>query len=681
VSSKPSEYEHWSVAIDQGRVAWLTLDRAESSSNTLSRSVLLELDQILNTLEAEKNLTGVVFRSGKDTGFIMGADVSEFGQLNTTEEAVQAAGLGQTILRRISALPCPSVAAINGYALGGGLELALQCTYRVAAFGYERTLGLPEVQLGIHPGFGGSVRMIELVGPIAGLDLMLTGRNLSPIEAQAIGLVDAIIDIASLESEAVRILRARPKTRRAAWYLRILNAIPLRKLIAGRTRARVAKRANPRHYPAPFAIVELWRKYGGRGSRAYGAEVDSIGKLLVTPTCKQLVRVFQLRERLRNLAPKSNDATAVHLVGAGIMGGDIAAWCALRGLSVSMQDREEKYVLPAIARAQKFFKRRLKAPGAADAALGRLTVDIEGARVSAAHVVVEAIAENLEVKQQVFAKLEQNAPPDAILASNTSSIRIEEIASGLKNPSRLVGIHFFNPVAQLPLVEVISGPETSNDVTQRAIAFVTQIGKVPLPCKSAPGFVVNRVLMPYMLEALHAHSDGVPFESIDAAATNFGMPMGPIELADRVGLDVASHVADNLAEAFGRNPPAILKTKVQAGQLGIKSKSGGFYRYVDGRAQKSELSSQVYPDLEDRLILALVNESIACLTDGVIEDPDLLDAGVIFGTGFAPFTGGPISYARQRGFAKVTGRLAELAQRYGPRFEPHHGWKKFLPSP
>jgi 3-hydroxyacyl-CoA dehydrogenase/enoyl-CoA hydratase/3-hydroxybutyryl-CoA epimerase len=423
--------------------------------------------------------------------------------------------------------------------------------------------------------------------------------------------------------------------------------------------------------------VDLWDRHGARGAAAYRAEVESIGRLLVGTTSKNLVRVFLLRERLRNLAPKAGHFERVHVVGAGIMGGDIAAWCALKGLTVSLQDRELKYVTPALERARALFARRLRAPGAADAANARLQSDVDGKRIDTADLVLEAIVENLDSKRNLFRGLESKLRDNTLLATNTSSLRLEDLASALSAPQRLVGLHFFNPVAQLPLVEVIRGTATAADTFSRALAFVIQIGKLPLPCQSAPGFVVNRVLMPYMLEALRAHEDGEPLERIDAAAIAFGMPVGPIELADQVGLDTARHVARILSEAFGGQVPKDLDAKVEAGKLGVKS-GEGFYKYVDGRAQKARDYRQPDRDLEDRLVLPLLNEACACLAEGIVADADLLDAGMVFGTGFAPFTGGPIHYARQRGVEQIVNRLTELQQRFGSRFAPHRGWSRLV---
>src|SRR5690606_17222976 len=412
-----------------------------------------------------------------------------------------------------------------------------------------------------------------------------------------------------------------------------------------------------------------------RGETAYAAEAESLGKLIVGRTSKNLVRMFLLRERMRNLAPKQAAVQRVHVVGAGVMGGDIAAWCALRGLTVTVQDRAMEYVRPALERARALFDKRLKAPGAAEDAAGRLVPDLDGERLGEVDVVIEAIVENVDAKRGLYRDLEPRLKPDAIIATNTSSIKLEDMADALERPNRFVGLHFLNPVARLPLAEAIRGAGTDEETMQRALAFVTQIGKLPLPCRSAPGFVVNRVLMPYMLEALKAYEDGYAFETIDAAATGFGMPMGPVELADKVGLDVALHVARILSEPLGRDVPSVLETKVEAKELGEKT-GKGFYSYTDGRPSKRADFPAPDADLADRLILPLVNEAVACLDEQVVEDSDLLDAGVVFGTGFAPFTGGPINYARQRGVAEVISRLETFAARHGDRFAPRAGWQR-----
>jgi 3-hydroxyacyl-CoA dehydrogenase / enoyl-CoA hydratase / 3-hydroxybutyryl-CoA epimerase len=667
----PTE-RHWRSERDGDGICWLTLDKQGTSANTLSQDVLEELDRTLDGLRGGLP-RGVVIRSGKPGGFVLGADVKEFQRLQSAAEGARVAAQGQALLAKIEALDVPSVAAIDGFALGGGLELALACRYRVAVESHQRNLGLPEVQLGIHPGFGGTVRAIELLGAPRALDLMLTGRSVSPVEARQIGLVDRLASAETLDAAARELILETPRQRRAPWHLRCLNLAPVRRLLARSLRTRVAKRARREHYPAPYALIALWVRYGGKGPRAYQAEAESIGQLLVTSTCRNLVRIFLLRERLRNLVPREATVKRVHVVGAGVMGGDIAAWCALRGIDVSLQDRSDELVRPALERAEKLFARRLRGPGEAESARLRLHPDVGAEKVGDAEIVIEAIIEKLDAKQSLLRDLEPRLGNDTIIATNTSSIVLEDIATALKHPQRLVGLHFFNPVAKLPLVEVIHGKDTDQPTFERAMSFVTQIGKLPLPCRSAPGFLVNRILTPYMLEALRAHQDGYALETIDAAATAFGMPVGPVELADRVGLDVALHVARILGQAFGLEVPGALQRKVENGELGTKS-GRGFYQYQDGKARKRRDAPAPDEALTDRLVLAMVNEAMACYQDRIVEDLDLLDAGVVFGTGFAPHTGGPINYARARGVKDVIRSLAGLAERHGSRFSPHAGW-------
>jgi 3-hydroxyacyl-CoA dehydrogenase/enoyl-CoA hydratase/3-hydroxybutyryl-CoA epimerase len=357
------------------------------------------------------------------------------------------------------------------------------------------------------------------------------------------------------------------------------------------------------------------------------------------------------------------------------MGGDIAAWCALKGLTVTIQDRAQQYVEPAMARARELFRKRLRAPGEADNAAQRLRVDLTADEVGLADVVIEAIVEKADAKRALFRDLEPKLSPTALIATNTSSIALEELAAALTRPERFVGLHFFNPVASLPLVEVVEGAQTSGQAMQAALSFVTSIGKLPLPCRSAPGFLVNRLLTPYMLEALNAHRDGHSLESIDAAAKRFGMPMGPVELADRVGLDVALHVAQILSPVLRMDVPQLLREKVEKGDLGVKT-GRGFYAYdTRGKPLKNRRAVSADDDLGDRLLLPLINEAAACLDEGVVADADLVDAGVIFGAGFAPFTGGPLNYAKQRGVSNVTAKLRALAERFGTRFTPSKGWE------
>ena len=664
---------HWSWTVDADGIGWLGADRNGASTNVLSRAVLESLDARLAEIERLRP-AGVVVWSAKQNGFVAGADIAEFTAVQTPAQGYELIRAGQGVLDRLAALPCPTVAAIHGFALGGGLELALACRYRVAADDERVSLGLPEVQLGIHPGFGGTVRAPALIGARAALDLMLTGKPVRAQRALALGLVDRLAPPAELKAAAARLLREAPPARRAPLVERLLALAPLRGLVASQVFAQLAKRARREHYPAPYAIVDLWHRYGARGRAAFDAEAHSIAELFCTETSRSLVRVFFLQDRLKGLGGKeATPAARVHVVGAGVMGGDIAAWCAQRGLTVTLQDRALQYIQPALERARAGFEKRAKTPAEAAAIAARLSADVDGRGAAVADVVIEAIFEDVTAKQALYAALVPRLRPGALLATNTSSLMLETLAAGLADPSRLVGLHFFNPVSRMPLVEVIHGAGTDPGSVKAALAFARRLDKLPLPCRSAPGFVVNRILFPYLTEAMLAAGEGVAIGTIDDAALAFGMPQGPIELVDTVGLDVAQHVGEVLAAAFGTPRPDVLGPLIAASKLGRKT-GAGFYVWRDGKAQKPAASAPPPPDLVDRLVLPMLNEAAACLREGVVEDEDLLDAGVVFGTGFAPFRGGPIHYARHRGIPTVVARLEELAARYGARFRPDAHW-------
>lgn len=676
-SATASTARQWTLEIDADRVAWLTFDKPGASANALSRAAMGELDERLREAEQQRP-AGLVIRSGK-SGFIAGADVSEFGQVREPSAAVPSIRAAHGVLQRLADLPFPTVAAINGYCLGGGLELAMACRHRVCADDPKVTLGLPEVMLGIHPGFGGTVRAVQLVGVATAMDLMLTGKNLRPDKALQAGLVDEIVPAGQLLA-AAKVLALHPRTRRKApLSQRVLNLPLVRGLVAGKIESQVRRRARKEHYPAPYAIVDLWRRHGASPRTGYAAEAESVARLVCTPTSRNLVRVFFLQERLKGLGGKELPAGGhVHVVGAGVMGGDIAAWCALRGFTVTLQDRGVEFVQPALDRARAFFDQRSRVPGKAAEQFARLQADVAGHGVERADVVIEAIFEDAEAKRELYARIEPRLQPGALLATNTSSLMLEPLAEQLAVPGRLVGLHFFNPVAQMPLVEVIESAATEPRTRAAALAFTRAIDKLPLPCRSAPGFLVNRVLMPYMTEAMLAAGAGVPLATIDEVAVKFGMPMGPIELADVVGLDVCLHVGRILSAAFGGPAPDAVAPLVAAGKLGKKT-GQGLYEWRDGKAVKPPVdpSARAPDDLEDRLMLAMVNEAMAVLREGVVADDDLIDAGVIFGTGFAPFRGGPLRYARERGVADVVARLKVLAAKHGERFRPDPGWADF----
>jgi 3-hydroxyacyl-CoA dehydrogenase/enoyl-CoA hydratase/3-hydroxybutyryl-CoA epimerase len=673
----------WQRATDADGIVWLTLDKPGGSTNVLSRDILVELDGHIGSLRAAPP-RGVVIRSGKPSGFIAGADVKEFVQLRSADQAFELVRAAQTILDHLEALPCPTVCIINGFALGGGLELALACRYRVGIKSEKFAIGLPEVMLGIHPGFGGTVRAVRRAGVRTAMEMMLTGKTLRADKALRAGFLDRLVFPADAESVARELINKQPRQRQPRFLDRALWWPGVRGIVKKQLVAQVAAKARREHYPSPYAIIDLWVEHGARGEDAYVAEARSIANLMVGDTSRNLVRVFMLQDRLKNLGGKTKiPFERVHVVGAGVMGGDIAAWCAQRGLNVTLQDRELKFIEPALKRARESFEKRLKDPVQAGALMTRITADVAGGGVPRADVIIEAIFENVDAKHELFARLEPQMQPSAILASNTSSIMLEQLDDRLPDPGKLVGIHFFNPVSQLPLVEIVRGENTSEDSLQKAIAFTRKIDKLPLPCKSAPGFLVNRVLVPYLYEAMFAVQEGIPLEVVDEAALRYGMPMGPVELADVVGLDVCKHVGDIVSAALNKQKPdtSRIEALIAAKKLGRKS-GEGFYVWRDGKAVKpAGPRAEPPPDLEDRLILALANECAAVLREGIVSDADLIDAGTIFGSGFAPFRGGPLTDARKRGVDAVVARLAELSRRYGPRFTPDAGWSQVRSSP
>jgi 3-hydroxyacyl-CoA dehydrogenase / enoyl-CoA hydratase / 3-hydroxybutyryl-CoA epimerase len=672
----------WKMERDSQGIAWLTLDKPETSANTLSQQVMRELDALVQAL-ARTPPRGVIIRSGKASGFIAGADINEFTTFANAAAGYELTRAGQLTFERLERLPCPTVAAIHGFALGGGLELALACRYRVAVGDERLQLGLPEVQLGIHPGFGGSVRAVRLIGVRPAMQIMLTGRPVRADKAAKIGLVDRLVAAEKLDEAARACVLQPPGAHRPPLVEQLLSLAPMRPFIKRALIRQVAVKAPRAHYPAPYAMIDLWARNGAHGESAFEAEARSIAAMFETPTSHNLIRVFLLQDRLKAQSTKAAaDVKAVHVIGAGVMGGDIAAWCALRGFNVTLQDRALEFIEPALKRAGELFEKRLRVADPIAAARARLRADVAGDGVADADVVIEAIFESLDAKRALYAALEPRMKATALLATNTSSLKLEPLAEQLAAPERLVGLHFFNPVSQMPLVEVVRGSDTSPEAQALGVAFTRRLDKLPILCRSAPGFVVNRVLMPYLHEAMYLAQEGVSLAAIDAAATTFGMPVGPIELADVVGLDVAQDVGTIIAAELGRPAPVHprLKELVAARKLGRKS-GCGFYTWHEGRPTKPSVGAAAPADATDRMLLALVNESVACLREGVVSDADLLDAAVIFGTGFAPFRGGPIAYARARGTTDCVRRLADLATRHGERFRADPGWNLLEQGP
>jgi 3-hydroxyacyl-CoA dehydrogenase/enoyl-CoA hydratase/3-hydroxybutyryl-CoA epimerase len=553
------------------------------------------------------------------------------------------------LFARIENLKIPVVAGIHGFCLGGGLELALACHYRVAVNDDKTRVGFPEVNLGIFPGFGGTGRSIRQAGPVDAMQIMLTGRMLKAGAARGMNLVDKLVRHRDmLRWEARKAVLGKKRAEQAGFAKKIMAMGPLRGYVAGKMREQAGKKARPEHYPAPFALIDLFEKHGNDWKAMIRGEIDAFVPLMGSDTATNLRRVFFASEALKKQGTKGAKFARVHVIGAGVMGGDIAAWCALRGMSVTLQDLDMERIKPALDRGKKLFKKRLKKKHEVDAAVLRLEADPEGKGVGRADVIIEAVVEKLEVKQAIFGGIEGKMKPGAIMATNTSSIELERIAEALKDPARLIGLHFFNPVAQLPLVEVIRSTFNTDAEIGKGAAFALAIGKSPVVVKSAPGFLVNRVLMPYMLGAVQRVEAGESKELLDAAAVAFGMPMGPIELMDTVGLDVGKSVATEL----GHQVPIESKfaTLVSQGKLGRKT-GEGFYKWVDGKAQKGETPAHAdLAGLGRELVKPLVDMTEVVVAEGVVANDGLADIGVIMGTGFAPFLGGPLK-ARKDGKA------------------------------
>ncbi len=703
-----AKFKYWRMEIAAG-VCRLTADAPGASQNVLSAAAMGELDVVLGDIE-DAAADALLIQSAK-SAFIVGADVGEFSAIESSQQAADMLAIAHRVMNRLEALPMPSVAVIGGHCLGGGLELALACDYRVVCAQPSIRLGLPEVLLGIHPGFGGTARLVSAIGAPAAMDLMLSGRAITPRAAARLRVVDFTVPRRQLERTALHLIAQKPPRQRAGRWQKLVNLAPARAALASLLRKKLAARVDSKHYPAPYRLIDLWQQHGGDRRAMLGAEQASVAQLITTATSRNLVRVFFLREGLKKTAApatptksnaKSSAAVArrefkhAHIIGAGVMGGDLAAWCALRGLRATLCDKNPQALAAAVQRAHQLFQRKLKSPRLIQHAMDRLAPDVAGHGARRADVIIEAVVENAEIKLGVLAQALKVARPQAIIATNTSSIPLSELSASLGESigesmgessgesagetlsaqQRLVGLHFFNPVAKMQLVEVVRGDQTAAESVRAAAAFARRLNRLPVVVKSCPGFLVNRILMPYLLEAVDILGDGASAAMIDQAARRFGMPMGPIALADTVGLDICLQVARNMAANLeGGEPPALLRHKVESGKLGKKS-GEGFYRWLNNKPQTGETEgdARTSSSIEQRLVFRFLNEAVACLREGIAASADDLDAAMIFGAGFAPFRGGPLHYIRQQGAAKALRDLTLLHEQYGARFKPDAGW-------
>lgn len=643
-----AQLKDWRFSVDGEGIAWAIFDREGESANSLGRRPIEELQAIVEKVEAEaraKTVRGLVIMSGKERTYIVGADIREFENFTTEQQVIDSLRPVNAMLDRIERLPVPVVAAIHGVCVGGGLELILACHYRIATRDDGTRIGFPEVKLGIFPGFNGTARSIKQVGPMAAMTNMLTGGMIRAGAAKAMGFLDQLVGSpGELRWAARKAVLQNRKSTPAGLAKMLFTKWPARGLLAKKMRDETSKKARRDHYPAPFALIDLFEEYGGNLDAMKAAETKAFAPLMVSDTSRNLRRVFRLTELLKGQAPKGLawKPTRVHVIGAGTMGADIAGVCVAAGMEVTLQDINADQLAKGIAAQGKLFSRKFKTKPLKAAAKQRLIADPEGKGIARADVIIEAIVERLDIKQKLFADLETKIKPGAVLATNTSSLKLADISSPMRDPGRLIGLHFFSPVAQMPLVEVVRGANTREEEVKKGASFVTAIDKFPLITKDVPGFLVNKVLTPYMFAAMERLEKGEDKEKIDEAARAFGMPMGPIELADNVGLDVCAHVAKILGQS---SDGSRLERLVSAGHLGKKT-GEGFYVWKDGKPVKSgaQYSNAELEKLGRDLIEPMVAESQKSLDEGVVETADLVDAGMIFGTGFAPFRGGPLHY-------------------------------------
>jgi 3-hydroxyacyl-CoA dehydrogenase/enoyl-CoA hydratase/3-hydroxybutyryl-CoA epimerase len=650
MSNINNTFQHLTHSSDENDIAWLILDVKGESANVIGPELIEEMNSAINEIKSS-NPKGMIISSGKNSGFIAGADVKKFEGMSSSESDFELAlsfiHLGQSLCQKIEDLSFPTLAMVKGFCMGGGLEIALSCDYIVADDAPSTKLSLPEIQLGIHPGFGGTVRSIRRMGVLQAMPIMLTGRNLLPRQAKKMGLIDYCVPLRQLKPTAIQTILRKPAKHQAPKSAKLLEASPMRKIIAMQMRKQVASKAKQEHYPAPYALINIWEMHGALGNEMYEAEAHSVATLVSTDTAQNLVRVFFLQNRLKALGDKKLFTPKhVHVIGGGVMGGDIAAWCAMQGLRVTIQDMNTEALGRVVGRANSGFKRRFRKDKVRIMqAQDNLIPDLHGHGIAKADVIIEAIFENLEAKQEIFKNVEKKAKKTAIIATNTSSIPLHEIAEVMKKPERLVGLHFFNPVFKMPLLEIVLTPDqTDPKVVALAQSFGAHINKLPLPVKSSPGFLINRILMPYILEGVTLYQEGVPATVVDKAAVDYGMPMGPLELADTVGLDICLHVGKILADTVGVTLPDTLDKEVESGRLGKKS-GQGFYTWKKDKKVKpdnKQWNGDTY-EVQQRMIEKLLSEAKSCLDENIVDDSDLLDAGVIFGTGFAPFRGGPMN--------------------------------------
>lgn len=689
--------------VDTDGILRIVFDTPGERVNLLNAEILDELGRVLDGAREREEVQGVLFSSAKPAMFIAGMDVEQIASVTEAYRGAEGARFGQAVFQRIADLRKPSACAIGGPCMGGGTELALACSFRVASDAPAVKIGLPEVQIGIIPGFGGTQRLPRLVGLTTALDMILTGKRLDARRALEVRLIDRVVPDEYLERETLKLLRralaegtenvVRAVRRRRPWSSILLESIPqLRRFVIAQARKKTAAKVRPNDYPAPFRVLEaIEGAFAEPLPQGLDLEARIIGEMIPTPTSKNLIWLFKSHTALKGgsaghgAVPRK--VRKIGVLGAGIMGGGIAQLAADRGVSVRLKDLRYDAILTALSTADKVWRYKVKRKRMTRSELARKmafiapTLDDSGLRQ--VDLVIEAVVEDLEVKRKVLASAEQRIGERTVFASNTSSLPIDDIAARALHPERVIGLHFFNPVHRMPLVEVIAGKLSSPEAVATTHAFAIKLGKTPVIVRDGPGFLVNRILTFYLNEALRLLTEGVRMEAMDSAMIAFGMPMGPFALMDQVGLDTSRHVGEVLQAAFGERvhgAGSVLETMVGDQRLGQKS-SRGFYRYRDGKRTVPDPSvyqmigtppaRELPPEtLQERMVLSMVNEAAICLDERVVRDALNIDMAMVMGTGFPPFRGGLLRYADAVGVPIVADRLARLADAHGARFRP-----------
>jgi 3-hydroxyacyl-CoA dehydrogenase / enoyl-CoA hydratase / 3-hydroxybutyryl-CoA epimerase len=667
--------------IVEGKFCVLRLDQAESGANVFNLETLVELDWNITAIANDRIIEGVVIISEKDRIFHAGADLHAL-QKWSDAEVQRFIERGQEVFSHLAAIHVPKVAAIHGACLGGGFEMALACNYRIATSDRVTKIGLPETKLGILPAWGGSTRLPQLVGLTRALDIILGGKTPAAKQALRYGMIDAIAPRELLLSAALNLLKSGFPPRRRTLLRRVMPDRLLSPLIASHVRARILRETHG-HYPAVLKAAEvILARAGSTEKESLEHERRAVLSLLRSDACKNLIRLFFLGERVRKSdGPKLKPVERAAVIGAGIMGSGIAQWLSSRGVRVILRDVNPQAIAAGLERIRKLFSaKRVFSDKEARDGFDRIAPTAQGVPFDHVDLVIEAAVEKMEAKKKIFAQLDEQAGNSAILlATNTSALSLAEIAGATKNPDRVVGIHFFNPVHKMQLVEVVTAPQTTPETVQRAVQFARQIGKLPVVVKDSPGFVVNRILVPYLLEAGLLFENGARAIDVDEAMLDFGMPMGPLRLIDEVGVDIAADVAATLAARFSDRlrVPELLAKMISKGWLGRKN-GRGFYNYAGKKSvpnvelnslcRSQDAAALDRAELKLRMSLLIVNEAARCVEERITSGPEMVDFAMVMGTGFAPFRGGPLRYAETFGLRRSVDELDRLSAVEGPRY-------------